>query len=87
MPSSCKRLNEVGPETVARGGTLIGDAIRKALSALATEGHHYKDIILITDGEDHESFPLEAAQAAAAQQVSMYVIGLGMLLPAVVFPS
>jgi Ca-activated chloride channel family protein len=72
-----QRLNQVGPHTVARGGTLIGDAIRKALSAFATLANNYKDIILITDGEDHDSFPLEAAQAAAAQQVSIYTIGVG----------
>jgi len=39
--------------------------------------NNYKDIILITDGEDHDSFPLEAAQAAATQQVSIYTIGVG----------
>jgi Ca-activated chloride channel family protein len=72
-----QRLNEVGPHTVARGGTLIGDAIRKALAAFGTLADHYKDIILITDGEDHDSFPLEAAQAAAVQQVSIYTIGVG----------
>ena len=72
-----QQLNQVGPHTVTRGGTLIGDAIRKALSAFATLANNYKDIILITDGEDHDSFPLEAAQAAAAQQVSIYTIGVG----------
>ena len=39
--------------------------------------NNYKDIILITDGEDHDSFPLEAAKAAAAEQVSIYTIGVG----------
>jgi len=72
-----QQLNQVGPHTVTRGGTLIGDAIRKALSAFATLANNYKDIILITDGEDHDSFPLEAAKAAAAQQVSIYTIGVG----------
>lgn len=72
-----QRLRQVGPDTVGRGGTLIGDAIRTALRAFATLANNYKDIILITDGEDHDSFPLEAAQAAAAQQVSMYTIGVG----------
>ncbi|MGE3536274.1 MAG: VWA domain-containing protein [Candidatus Tectimicrobiota bacterium] len=72
-----QRLNQAGPETVARGGTLMGDAIRKALSAFATLANNHKDIILITDGEDQESAPLEAAQAAAAQQVSIYTIGVG----------
>ncbi len=72
-----QKLNEVGPDTLGRGGTLIGDAIRQALHGLNTLDHNYKDIILITDGEDHESFPLEAAKAAAAQQVSIYTIGIG----------
>lgn len=72
-----QKLHEVGPDTVGRGGTLIGDAIRQALHAFGTLDLHYKDIILITDGEDHESFPLEAAKAAAAQQVSIYTIGFG----------
>jgi Ca-activated chloride channel family protein len=56
---------------------LIGDAIRQALRGFATLAHNYKDIILITDGDDHDSFPLEAARAAATQQVSIYTIGLG----------
>lgn len=72
-----QKLNEVSPHTVGRGGTLIGDAIRQALHGFGTLEHNYKDIILITDGEDHESFPLEAARAAAEQQVSIYTIGLG----------
>ncbi|MCZ6875694.1 MAG: VWA domain-containing protein [bacterium] len=72
-----QKLNQVGPQTVGRGGTLIGDAIRKALQGFGSLEHNYKDIILITDGEDHESFPLEAAKAAAEAKVSIYAIGLG----------
>jgi Ca-activated chloride channel family protein len=72
-----EQLKAVGPHTVGRGGTVIGDAIRQALQGFATLGHNYKDIILITDGEDHDSFPLEAAKAAAARQVSIYTIGIG----------
>jgi Ca-activated chloride channel family protein len=72
-----QQLNQVGPHTVTRGGTLIGDAIRKALSAFSPLANNYKDIILITDGEDHDSFPLEAAKAAAAEQVNIYTIGVG----------
>jgi Ca-activated chloride channel family protein len=72
-----QQLNQVGPHTVTRGGTLVGDAIRKALSAFGPLANNYRDIILITDGEDHDSFPLEAAKAAAAEQVSIYTIGVG----------
>lgn len=72
-----QQLNQVGPHTLTRGGTLLGDAIRKALSAFGPLANNYRDIILITDGEDHDSFPLEAARAAAAEQVSIYTIGVG----------
>jgi Ca-activated chloride channel family protein len=72
-----QRLNTVGPDTVTHGGTRIGDAIRRALDGFATLAHNAKDIILISDGEDHDSFPLEAAQAAAEQQVTLYTIGSG----------
>jgi Ca-activated chloride channel family protein len=72
-----QKLRDAGPATVSHGGTLIGDAIRQALHGFGTLEHHYKDIILITDGDDHDSFPLEAAQAAAEQQVSIYTIGIG----------
>jgi Ca-activated chloride channel family protein len=72
-----QRLNTIGPDTVTRGGTRIGDAIRRALEGFATLAHNAKDIILLTDGEDHDSLPLEAAQAAAEQQVTLYTIGLG----------
>lgn len=72
-----QKLRDAGATTVAQGGTLIGDAIRQALHGFGTLEHNYKDIILITDGEDHDSFPLEAAQVAAEQQVSIYAIGIG----------
>ena len=37
----------------------------------------YKDILLITDGEDQESFPVQAAQKAAERGVRIYAIGIG----------
>jgi len=54
-------LNEVGIHSAPRGGTLIGDAIRRAGELLNDRIDAHKIILLITDGEDHESFPLEAA--------------------------
>ena len=72
-----QRLNAVGPDSVTVGGTVLGEAIRLALQRLVLVAHPYKDIILLTDGEDHHSFPLEAAHTAAAQQVRLYTIGIG----------
>lgn len=72
-------LDQLAPDSVSRGGSLIGDAIRKTLAELVPEdddGRH-RDIILITDGEDHDSFPVEAAMEARDRNVRIIVIGLG----------
>ena len=71
-------LAQIGPESTTMGGTMIGDAIRDACEKVFdADTDKYKDIILITDGEDHESFPVEAAESAAAQGVRIISIGLG----------
>jgi Ca-activated chloride channel family protein len=71
-------LAQIGPESTTMGGTMIGDAIRDACEKVFdVDTDKYKDIILITDGEDHESFPVEAAESAAAQGVRIIAIGLG----------
>ena len=57
-------LNEVEPSSVGLGGTQIGDAIRKAVDGFRESGDINRLILLVTDGEDHDSFPLEAAKAA-----------------------
>lgn len=71
-------LEDVSPDDVTRGGTLIGDAIRLAArEVFDTDEATYRDIILITDGEDMESFPLEAAKAAGQAGIRLIVIGIG----------
>jgi len=71
-------LDDIDVESVSRGGTKIGDAVRKTLDeGFDNEEKKYKDIILITDGEDHDSFPVEAAEEAAQKGVRIIAIGLG----------
>lgn len=71
-------LDDVSPLSVTRGGTLIGDALRKVVSGVFDEKQsQYRDVVLITDGEDHESFPVEAAKALGELQVRLIAIGLG----------
>ena len=74
-------LADVSTESTGRGGTMIGDALRKATEEVFDkQTRKYKDIILITDGEEHEgseSFPVEAAQKAGAEGVRIITIGLG----------
>src|SRR5690606_9702858 len=72
-------LDDLSTDSVSRGGSLIGDAIRRTLADLipTEDDGRFRDIILITDGEDHDSFPVEAAQEAADRNVRLIVIGIG----------
>jgi Ca-activated chloride channel family protein len=74
-------LADISTESTSRGGTVIGDAIRKATEEVFDQkSRQYKDIILITDGEEHEgyeSFPVQAAEKAAAEGIRIIAIGLG----------
>jgi len=68
----------LSPQSVSRGGTLIGDALRNVLYEVLDDAEkRFKDIVLITDGEDHDSFPLEAAQMVGERGVRLIAIGLG----------
>jgi Ca-activated chloride channel family protein len=74
-------LADISAESTSRGGTMIGDAIRKATEEVFDkQTREFKDIILITDGEEHEgyeSFPVQAAEKAAAEGIRIIAIGLG----------
>jgi Ca-activated chloride channel family protein len=71
-------VHNIAPDSVSRGGTMIGDALRTVLNQVFDDqAKQYKDVILITDGGDHGSFPLEAARAAGAKGVRLIIVGLG----------
>lgn len=84
-------LEQVTPDTTPRGGTNIGDAIRKTTELLVPpgdgSGRILHDIVLITDGEDQESLPVEAAQAAAQRGVRVIGIGIGSAEGAMIHPG
>ncbi|MEW6380521.1 MAG: VWA domain-containing protein [bacterium] len=70
-------LRIIDTETVPIRGTAIGEAIQQARKAFIQEEKKYKVLILLTDGEDHSSQPLEAAKEAAQDGIRIYTIGLG----------
>lgn len=71
-------LKDISTDSIARGGTLIGDALRKVMTDVFDDQvKEFKDIILITDGEDHDSFPVDAAKDAGEKGVRIIAIGLG----------
>lgn len=71
-------LEEIGPDDISRGGTLIGDALRKAQTEVFDQqDKEFRDIVLITDGDDQESFPVEAAKQVGEAGIRIIAIGLG----------
>jgi len=71
-------VEELEVESVAKGGSLIGDAIRYTLKNVVQGSETaQKDMIIITDGEDQESFPVKAAEEADNLGVRIIAIGLG----------
>ncbi len=65
---------EVG--AVPTPGTSVGAALRTATAMLGRYPGG-KAVILLTDGEDHRSKPLEAAKEAAASGVRVFTVGIG----------
>ncbi len=70
-------LESVGPHSVTRGGTNLEEPIRKALAGFRGQSDLSRIILMITDGEDHDSFALEAAKAAAERGIHIITIGVG----------
>jgi Ca-activated chloride channel family protein len=70
-------LDDVSPRSVLRGGTKIGDGIRLARKSFTDDVQEFKTIIVLSDGEDMGSFPIEAAQDAANAGISVYTVGIG----------
>ncbi len=70
-------LDEVDTRSAPRGGTLIGDALRKAMEAMPPRADQDQIIVLLTDGEDQESYAAEAAKQAAARGIKIFTVGLG----------
>lgn len=70
-------LRNVDTDAVARGGTRLGDAIRKAVATFGPNRGASRLMLLITDGEDHDSYPVEAAQEALQAGIRIVAIGFG----------
>ncbi len=70
-------LRNVDPGAVSRGGTRLGDAIRKAVAAFGPNRGVSRLMLLITDGEDHDSFPMDAVEEAVQAGIRIVAIGFG----------
>ena len=70
-------MRSVDTGSVATQGTAIGDAILTAASSFSTDKEETRAIVVITDGENHEDDPVEAARQAAEAGIRVYTIGVG----------
>ena len=70
-------MNSISTESVPVQGTAIGDAILTAVKGFSAESEKSRAVIVITDGENHEDDPVEAARTAAEMGVRVYTIGVG----------
>ncbi len=70
-------LNSIGPGMVPVQGTKIADAIKKASESFSSDDGKNRAIILITDGENHESAAIDAAEEANKKGIMINTIGIG----------
>ena len=71
-------LEELSPRSSNRGGSLLGDAIREAADAFPDSEPGGKAIVILSDGEDMDSFPVEAAEQAWNEHgARVYTVGIG----------
>jgi len=70
-------LDFMGPDLIPVPGTALTEAIQKAAEAFVEKERKHKVLILITDGEDHEGDPVEAAKQAEQEGIVIYTVGIG----------
>jgi Ca-activated chloride channel family protein len=70
-------LNAANPDQAGTQGTSIGEALRLILSAKSGETDTRGAIIVLTDGEDHDTDAPDAIEEAAEAGWVTYIIGVG----------
>lgn len=71
-------LDVLHPDLMGTPGTDIATAIKTArLSFNRVSKRHKPILIIISDGESFENDPIESAEVAAEQNVTIYTIGIG----------
>ncbi len=62
---------------IPQGGSDLSGAIEAALEAFEKNADNHKILVLISDGEDHDSGAIVAAQKAAKQGLRIFTLGVG----------
>lgn len=70
-------LNSISTESIPVQGTALGDAILTCIKSFSMESENSRAIILITDGENHEDDPVQAAKDATTMGARVFCVGVG----------
>ena len=70
-------LNSIDTESIPVQGTAIGEAITRASLNFSDQSEKSRAISVITDGENHEDDPVEAARMAVERNARVFTIGVG----------
>lgn len=75
---ACKMfLDYINTDLIPVPGTALADVIRTATKSFSKRERKSKALILITDGEDHEGEPIDAAKEAKKEGIKIFPIGIG----------
>lgn len=70
-------VRSVDVYTISEPGSAIAEAIEIATGLFEGAGEGDRAIILVTDGENQEGDPVQAARAAAEKNIRVFAIGMG----------
>jgi len=70
-------LEDMSVESIPRGGTDVGGAIKKSIEAFEGEETGDRVVLLLTDGEDHGNSLDKALEEAKQKEIKLYPVGIG----------
>ncbi len=70
-------IKSANPQQAGTQGTVIADAINLSQNLFANDSPYQKALVLITDGENHETEAIEAAREVSENGTFIFTIGVG----------
>ncbi len=70
-------VQSANPKQAGTQGTVIADAIKLSEKVFGEESKGQKALVIISDGENHESEAIEAARDARDKGITVFTLGIG----------
>ena len=70
-------LQNVQPDAVPTQGTVISEAIDRAMESFSQKERKFKSLVIISDGEDHDEDAAKKARDAADDGIIIHTVGIG----------